>query len=82
MDMLIAVGFGMAVVTKDGLPVYQEHRNMEEADFWTTQEAENAALADPDHDWQIILEAPLRGRTYQRHAPGQWVLIDSNPGFA
>jgi hypothetical protein len=83
MDMMIAVGFGIAAVTKDGQPVYTESQDAESwDDFWTTQEAESAALEDPNHDWLIILEAPLRGRTYQRHAPRQWVLIESTPGFA
>lgn len=43
---------------------------------------EELALRDPDHDWRITLDAPLRSRTYQRHAPGTWVLIESGRGFA
>jgi len=43
---------------------------------------EELARRDPDHDWRVDPFAPLRGRTYQRHGPGQWVLINSNLGFA
>ena len=83
MGMLIAVGFGDARVLKDGKTVYKEPLDFEkESDFWTTQDAENAALNDPDHDWRIVLYAPLYGRTFQRHEEGKWVLIDENRGFA
>ncbi len=82
MDMVIAVGFGMAGVTKDSMPIYIETLDLDEDDFWTVQNAENAAKNDPDHDWRIIMDAPLRGRTYQRHGDDEWVLINSNRGFA
>jgi hypothetical protein len=113
MDMLIAVGFGIALVTKDGEVVYDERNckgqyqcpicdgtgysvGIEEfdnelcylchgaqlSDFWTTQDAENAALKDPDHDWRIIKHGPLYGVTYQRQDVGLWVLVDKNIGFA
>lgn len=81
MDMLIAVGFGYAAVTKDGEPVYEECNIEDESEFWTTQDAEDLARKDPDHDWRIILEAPLSGRTYQRHGEDKWMLIAKNPGF-
>ncbi len=79
MDMVIAVGFGMANVTRDGVPVYEEPR---EGPYWTVQDAENAALGDPDHDWQIMKEGALHGETFQRHGPGRWVCVESNEGFA
>lgn len=83
MDMLIGVGFGLAMVTKDGELVYQEPSNPNGwDDFWTTADAERAANAGPDHDWRIMLDAPLRSREYQRHGPDKWVLIDSGRGFA
>ena len=82
MGMLIAVGFGYAKVTKDFKTVYNEmdHENPEE--YWTTQDAENEALKDPDHDWRIVLYAPLYGRIFQRQGDGEWVLIGENEGFA
>lgn len=83
MDMLIAVGFGEAKVTKNGETVYSELNCHEDTEkFWTVQDAENEALKDPDHDWRIILFAPLRGKTFQRHGDGNWVLVEENMGFA
>lgn len=80
MDMLIAVGFGCAMVTRGKKVIYMESPNDEE--FRTLAEFEEMAKLDPNHDWRVTLEAPLRGRTYQRHDVGKWVLIESNMGFA
>ncbi len=79
-DMLIAVGFGEAKVTKDGQTVY---KYTTECDgwLWTTEDAEEHAREDPDHDWRIVLYAPLYGRTFQRQ-DGHWFLIAENEGFA
>lgn len=83
MNMLIAVGFGDAYVSKDGVQIYNELDCQEDADkFWTFQDAENEALKDPDHDWRVVLYAPLRGRTFQRHGAKEWVLVEENMGFA
>jgi hypothetical protein len=80
MGMAISVGFGSAQVTKDDELVYCEQQN--EENYWTVQNAEDAALKDPDHDWQIQLVGPMHGETYQRQGPGKWVCVESNPGFA
>lgn len=85
MDMLIAVGFGMAAVKKDGKYIYNEMDLADDApetEYWTTQDAENEALKDPDHDWRIILDAPLSMREYQRQDTGKWVLVKKGRGFA
>jgi hypothetical protein len=86
MDMLIAVGFGSAVATKDGQIVYDEQEAMRGGgdfdDLATLQQIEDMAVADPDHDWRVVLHGPLRGREYQRHDAAHWVLVDSNQGFA
>jgi len=80
-DSVIAVGFGFAGLLRDGEVVYQE-----DGEDWnrcmTVAQAEKLAATDPLHDWQIILNGPLRGSTYQRHGENQWVLIDKNQGFA
>lgn len=80
LEMIVAVGFGYAAIEKDGEPIFIEGFN--DKDFHTLVEFEEMARQDPDHDWRCILEAPLRGRTYQRHEEGKWVLIESNQGFA
>lgn len=82
MEMLIAVGFGSACVTCDDEIVYGEMEfEREGKELWTTQDAENEALKNPEHDWRIEKFGPLHGEVYQRHEPGKWVLIDSNIGF-
>ena len=80
MDMLIAVGFGAAVVSRDGECVFQEQND--DDDFHFLREFEDMAKADPDHDWRVLLDAPLRMREYQRHGDGQWTLVKSGQGFA
>jgi len=92
MDATIAVGFGAATVTKNGKCVYEEPQiyiaengddiEPPEGSYWTGADAEKAAAADPDHDWRISKYAPLYEAEYQRHAPGQWVMIRRGEGFA
>jgi len=83
MTMMIAVGFGDAIVTKDDEIIYSESQDAEGwDDFWTTQTAENEARKDPDHEWIIDMQGPLQGRTYMRVGEDNWMLIDSNKGFA
>ena len=79
MDKTIAVGFGSAVVTRDGdVMLDGEH-----ADDWISfADAEALAMDDPDHDWRVELYGPLHGEVYQRHAPGEWMLVEKNEGFA
>lgn len=79
---LIAVGFGYAALHRDGEPVYTESDTSEhDATYMTGAQAEALAASDPDHDWRIVLEGPLSGRTYQRHAAGQWALVNQHMGF-
>lgn len=53
-----------------------------EPDYWTVSRVERLARQDPDHDWRIVLLGPLHGEVYQRHGRNQWVLVESNQGFA
>lgn len=80
MSMPIAVGFGCAMVTKDNEIIFME--NSEDETIHILEEYEAMAKEDPDHDWQVTLLAPLRGRVYQRHGDQEWVLISSDEGFA
>lgn len=86
MDMIIAVGFGSAVATRDGVVVADGEDMAEKAtdadDWLTLEQVEAMAAADPDHDWRVSLQGPLRGREYQRHGAGEWVLTHSDEGFA
>lgn len=81
-DGEIGVGFGYAALQKNSAVVWSEDEVWESGKYMTGAEAEALAAQDPDHDWRIVLEGPLSGRTYQRHAPGEWALVEQNPGFA
>lgn len=61
---------------------YVEDPGVPEPVYWDVEEAEKLAAADPDHDWRIVLFGPLHGEVYQRHGPGQWLLVEKNEGFA
>jgi len=80
MTALIAVGFGDASVTKNDKVVYCEDNEFD--NIWTAQDAENAAILDPDNDWRIHLVAPMSERHYQRQGENNWVLYERGPGFA
>ncbi|MEG2769610.1 MAG: YopX family protein [Oscillospiraceae bacterium] len=83
MDMLIAVGFGDATVTKNGTTIYSEDETeLASKDLWTTASAERQACKEPNNDWRINLQSPLSGRTYQRQGENLWVLVEKNIGFA
>jgi len=82
MDMLIAVGFGAAFVTKNDEIIYNERYAGEDEEYWTTQDAENLAKLDPDNDWRIVKHGPLHGETFQRQGENNWVCVESNEGFA
>ena len=81
-EMLIAVGFGVATVTKNGKEIYNEMSVKNEDDLWTLKEAEQEALKDEDNDWRIHLVAPLSERHYQRQGKNRWVLYEKGQGFA
>lgn len=78
-NFTIAVGFGSAVVLRDGEAVYEE---VDGEDPITVAAAEDMAARDPDHDWRIFLVAPLYEAEFQRHAPGRWLPISRGRGFA
>ncbi|CAK0753289.1 hypothetical protein CCP3SC15_1930007 [Gammaproteobacteria bacterium] len=80
MDMIIAVGFGIAQVTRGKKIVF--HEGFDDREYHTLSEFEEKAANDPDHDWRVYLNAPLRSREYQRQGVGKWVLIASGEGFA
>ena len=83
LEGVIAVGFGYAALHKDGAPVWSEDEAVSDnSSMMTGADAEALAAQDPDHDWRVVLHGPLSGRTYQRHAPGEWVLVEMNQGFA
>jgi hypothetical protein len=79
MDMLVSVGFGRAVVEKDGVVIYDDNKVRVSK---MVEHFERMAAKDPDHDWRIIKHGPMHGETFQRHGKENWVCIESNKGFA
>lgn len=77
----VAVGFGDAHVSKDGVVIWREG-NQEWGELPTLRKFENMAAKDPNHDWRAVLNGPMHGETYQRQAPKEWVLVERNQGFA
>ena len=85
-EAVIAVGFGFAALTRDGAIIWTEPHDLEdeddEANLLTGARAETIAAQDPDHDWRIVIHGAMRNAVYQRHAAGEWVLIEKGMGFA
>lgn len=83
MDMEIAVGFGMAIVTKDGKQIYDgEADYRQDKKIKRVRYFENLARKEPKCDWRIIKNGPMHGETFQRQGKNNWVCIESNNGFA
>lgn len=78
----IGVGFGFAGLTRDRETIWCEDGDMDWEELMTVEMAESIAMESPDSDWRIIMDGPLRGRTYQRQGDMKWVLVEENQGFA
>jgi len=83
MDRGIAVGFGSAGYSRDGVELWNEQEiNNEEDDAHTVGYVESIAKLQPDHDWRIYFYAPLYEAEYQRQGNDLWVLVRKGMGFA
>ena len=80
-DDVVAVGFGSAGLYRDGVMVADGEALIDTDNPLTGAVCEQIAAADPDHKWEIVLNGPLSGATYERTTIG-WVLVASNAGFA
>ena len=78
---IIAVGFGMATLEKNGKIIYMEE-NQPLEELMSVQQAEKIASKDPDNDWRIKLIGPLNESEYQRQGINHWVLYRTGKGFA
>jgi hypothetical protein len=54
----------------------------DEKDYNILDVEKNIIIHYPDSDWRIEFNAPLHNETYQRRAPGFWVMIETGQGFA
>jgi hypothetical protein len=76
-------GFGGYHVEKDGKLFYRGNVESENPDDWKTlAEIELLAKESPDAHWKVILNNPLRGATWERALNGDWILTETNNGFA
>ncbi|MGB5156870.1 hypothetical protein [Desulfobacterium sp. N47] len=82
MDEIIAVGFGNALLTRNGNCIYSEIDAQSCGDYMSVAQAEEMAAADPDQDWRIHLLAPFSEQHYQRQGECHWVLYEKCEGFA
>lgn len=82
MDTVLYNGFGGYNVQKDGDIFYVGDPNGEWESFKTLAEIEKEAEKSPNSKWQVILNNPLRGATWERNEKGEWILIETNLGFA
>ena len=92
LDMVIAVGFGSATVSRNGVTVLDgerfysnARRGLANRDGWTTvRHAEKLARRRrrPRDRWTIEINAPLWSATWERQRPGKWVCIEAGEGFA
>lgn len=82
LDEVLYMGFGGYTVTKDGNLYYEGDPNGAWEGFKTLAEIEVEAAKEPDADWRVVLNNPMRGGTWQRHGAEEWVLVESNMGFA
>ena len=69
-------GFGVARLVRDGTTVALLSEGA------TGHVAEDRAAREPGHRWTLVIEGPLSGATYLREGEGNWVVIETNGGFA
>ena len=82
LNSVIAVGFGSACLTKNGMEVWSEERMGLKENLMTVEDAEKMARKEPDADWRIHLVGPLKETHFQRQKPSIWVLYEQGDGFA
>lgn len=77
MDDPIVVGFGEAVVLRDGETVLDGGK-----EDLTFQDAENEALLNPDSLWEVLLLGSLWSQRFRREGAGKWRMVEAGLGFA
>jgi hypothetical protein len=82
MDEFISVGFGSAMLLRNGQPVWMEDRDYEYSECLTVKQAESMASLYPEDDWRIHLVGPLSEFYYQRQGKEKWLMYERGQGFA
>lgn len=82
MEQIIAVGFGLARLCRDGIEVIDGEERFEIGNPMRFSEAEALAAQDPYHKWTVEIRGPLYGATYQRIDFFKWQQTHRDEGFA
>jgi len=82
MDTVLYYGFGGYSVRKNGKLFYEGDPAGEWESFKTLKQIERQAKKEPKAKWEVKLDNPLRGATWQRNKNGEWILKETNQGFA
>jgi len=91
LDMIVAVGFDVAVVKRAGRVVIDGERDLSaharrrfcnKEGYVTLRKVEKVAAKDPRGPWSVEIRAPLWDATWIRKRPGKWVCVSAGPGFA
>ena len=79
-DAVLAVGFGMVTVTRNGRLVW-----CGDDEETTLQRFEDRAAVESGKGrgrWVVAFDAPLSSATYTRQRNGEWLLTEKGMGFA
>jgi len=82
MNEVLYQGFGGYHVKRNGKIFYIGDSNLEWEKYKTLKDIEKSAKKDPKAKWQVILDNPLRGAIWERNKNGEWLLKETNLGFA
>lgn len=82
-DFCLGTGFGFVDLFK-GTRHLIDLENLGYCNYVTLQDVETFFKCGEDisEEWRIVIIAPLHGATYIRQANGDWIMVESNPGFA
>ena len=79
-DTVLYNDFGGYTVKKNGDLFYEGMAGDWES-FETLAGIEKTAKENPGH-WTVTLNSALRGATWTRNVYGEWILTETNQGFA
>lgn len=89
LDRVLAVGFGVAVVLRDGKRFVNgeapERRSVTDREGWVTLRTVEKWIKRNragGSKWLAVMDAPLWSAKWERQRPGKWVCVAAGMGFA
>ncbi len=73
---------GMWTITKNGQHFFSDDRDVEFDQYHDLKHVEDLIGENTEDEFIADFTSPLRGSVYQRHAKNNWVLIETNEGYA